>query len=420
MVNYDKYRRFLNLPSDDFYWVRHNILSENPETSFLFFNEGKLEERINLFKNHFLPGNPYRAIAYAIKSNPNPRILQILLQNGLTCFDCASVGEIKRAQNEDDGKATLLYNHPFKKYSEIKQAFDLGVRHFTVQSHNEIVKIFEVCPEDVPHQSLEIAVRLQTLNEKAKIYLSEKFGCLEEDGRKMIRYLNDSTDASPGISCNTGSQNTDPMSYRRAIKKLAKISREEGGVKTFNIGGGFPVNYFKDDRFDIRKYLNLVSDIIEDEVMSLLHENPKIIVEPGRSMNADCIDLYIPIISVHNAPQDSYIIINDSIYCSFSDRYLHDWQYNFKVHGEFSRSMAEEKKTYLILGTEFFTPGREHNFILGKTDLPVNIRDGDYVYLNSAGAYMEAQAATRTITPTYVYYNLVAEPFALKPTYTPE
>jgi ornithine decarboxylase len=413
---YNDCRRFgtyVNHPSADLETVRKDVLGENPENPFLFLNEGRLKTTAKKFQEYFLPNNPYRAIAYALKANPNPRIIQILLKSGIAHFDCASIGEIRAIRYEDDGNAMLFFNNPHrKKLSSIKAAFKVGVRHFTVQSHSEIEDVLNSCPADVPHESIELAVRMKSISKDATINLSEAFGVDEQEGRKIIRFINYSTKASPGISCHIGSQHRNPNLYASTIHLMAKIAKEEGGVKTFNIGGGYPVNYFDDDNFDVKEYLNIITENIEKYVMGILHKNPKIITEPGRAMVAECVDLYIPILEIEIWNGKKYVHIDDGIKTCFMDIAVHQWKYNFKTFGRNNRKLSAVKTPCILVGREFFDSYSPYSDVLQTVSLPEDIARGDYVTLSNAGAYMDCQAVSFP-TPNYVYYNIIGEPFTL-------
>ncbi len=66
------------------------------EDAFYLFNIGKLRSTVRLFLEIFLPNDPHRRVAYAVKANPHREILRILIEEGVNCMDCASLGEIRR------------------------------------------------------------------------------------------------------------------------------------------------------------------------------------------------------------------------------------------------------------------------------------------------------------------------------------
>ena len=118
-----------------------------PEEALYLFNERALADRLKLFQKHFIPEKHEREIAYAVKANPRKRVLKILgtpggNQEGISHFDCASIGEIERVL-ETHPNATILYNHPIKRRKDIQNASFYGVNHYTAQTKGEIDKILE-------------------------------------------------------------------------------------------------------------------------------------------------------------------------------------------------------------------------------------------------------------------------------------
>ena len=79
------------------------------------------------------------------------------------------------------------------------------------------------------------------------------------------------------------------------IKFIADVKEKFGfAAKTLNLGGGFGVRYIEEDpQIDIEKNIADVASHIKSRCAELSVEMPKILMEPGRSIVADCcITLY--------------------------------------------------------------------------------------------------------------------------------
>jgi ornithine decarboxylase len=370
-------------PGRNFGPVAQEILVAHPEDSFCFLNIGKLRERIGVLRDHFLPDNPHRAIAYAVKANPKRRILEILTDEGVNHFDCVSQKEIDSVKRVNPG-AEVLFNHPIKTAKDIRYASSrYGVGHYTAQSHREIEKILDNASPALHDRQVEIAVRLKTPNERARINLSPKFGATDAEVGKMIREIRRHFNCVPGISVHTGSQNGDPETFTDAIRKMADIARREGGVKTMNVGGGIPVNYFPGDHFDIKEYLQTITRAVESDTSGAFLDDPKIIIELGRAIIAEAVDLVIPVLAVENREKPC-VYFKDGVFSSFTDYAVHGWIFNFQPLRTLGDGFSAR-----IVPDELYGQTCDSGDTLGEVYLPDDIREGDYIWVANAGAYLD-------------------------------
>lgn len=393
---------FFTHPGRSLAEVSADVTEIYPDESFCFLNVQKLRERAGELRDFFLPGNEQGVVAYAVKANAKGKIMRVLADEGIDHYDCASPVEISTAMKYRPG-SEILYNHPVKSPSSILSASKQGIAHYTVQSQREIDKVDGYADRSVLRRPLELAVRLSTPNDNAAINLSTKFGTQEKDAREMIRRIRHEIGALPGISIHTGSQNEDPEIYVSAIKKISTIAHEEGGVHTMNVGGGLPVNYHANDNFSIRHYLDTISRALEEYSRhAMTGSNPKIILEVGRAMVAECIDLMIPVLAVEDRNRGKCIYINDGVYTSFSDFVVHGWPYNFLCRGKNGKKLSDKHVPFEVFGRTC-----DSGDSLGQIVLPENLDEGDYLWLKNAGAYMDSQGGQFNGfgLPHYIAYN---------------
>ena len=112
-------------------------------------------------------------VLFAVKTNPDPRILRYLARAGVKHYDVASLAEVKLvSDNIPDAK--MYFMHPVKSREAIHAAyFDYGVRDFSLDSEAELAKILEVTDNAT---DLNLYVRLAMPNDKAAYSLTGKFG----------------------------------------------------------------------------------------------------------------------------------------------------------------------------------------------------------------------------------------------------
>lgn len=416
MTPFSGSRSLAHAKRDALYTIRRDEafrrgVQEYPEEALIFLNDRSLRKRIRMLRRHFLSPEENAVIAYAVKANPQRKILETLHEEGISAFDCASVAEIAKVQ-EVSPRATIFFNHPIKKNRDIRTAATvMGVRHFTVQSIREVLKIIENL-DPISPSNVEIAVRLDTPNPHAGINLSEKFGAPAEEVPKIIeeiRYLG----AQPGISIHTGSQNTDPQVFAAGIKSMLDIARAAGGVKAINVGGGLPANIHEGDRYDLQHFLNTISTSIRSSIAGALSSQSKIIIEPGRAMVAESMDLLIPVLSVEMRNGEPVIYIDDGVFTSFSDLVVHDWKYPFKAWRKDNKPLAERTRSFRVFGRTC-----DSGDCLGEIELPEDLREDDYLHVPAAGAYTDCQASQFNgfAPPRYLSYNISSAHARIDPT----
>jgi ornithine decarboxylase len=83
---------------------------------------------------------PDSRLFYAVKANPDPRVLALLAAAG-SCFDTASVAEIELVLAAGAAPHRISYGNTIKKERDIARALALGVRLFAIDCEAEAEKI---------------------------------------------------------------------------------------------------------------------------------------------------------------------------------------------------------------------------------------------------------------------------------------
>ena len=175
-----------------------------------------IKESAEFFKNNF-PGK----VLYAVKTNPNEKIIKTVISNGIQNFDVASINEIKLIKKIDN-KAKVYFMHTIKSRESIKEAyFNYNVRDFALDTKEELLRILESTSNA---KDLNLYVRVAISNEFAEIDLSRKFGALSNEAMGLLRLSKDHG-AKVGLSFHVGSQCMDKISFSKGI---AKVSIETG------------------------------------------------------------------------------------------------------------------------------------------------------------------------------------------------
>ena len=223
---------------------------------------------------------PTAGIYYAIKANPAPEILKLLVRLG-SSFDTASVNEIDMVLAAGGSADRISYGNTIKKKSDIAAAHERGVKLFAFDSGAELDKLAEAAP------GAKVFCRILTPGVGADWPLSRKFGCEIEMARDLLVEAAARGVVPHGVSFHVGSQQKDPQAWDDAIAQAAWIFQEceARGVKLsmLNIGGGFPARYRRD-----MPAMVAYGEAIHESLSRHFGNNiPEIIVEPGRQMVGD-------------------------------------------------------------------------------------------------------------------------------------
>ena len=147
------------------------------------------------FKSNF-PGQ----ILYAVKTNPNEKVIKCIRESGIKQFDVASINEIKLIRKIFPG-AHAYYMNTVKSREHIQEAyFEYNIRDFSFDTKDELQKIIEATNNA---KDLILYVRVSISNAHAEIDLSKKSGALPNEALGLLRLAKAHT-AKTGLSFHVG------------------------------------------------------------------------------------------------------------------------------------------------------------------------------------------------------------------------
>ncbi|MGB8274124.1 MAG: type III PLP-dependent enzyme [Alphaproteobacteria bacterium] len=223
---------------------------------------------------------PLAQIYYAVKANPAPEILKLLVELGSN-FDSASVFEVEECVRAGVKPERISFSNTIKKERDIARAYELGVRLFAFDSEAELEKLATAAPGS------HVYCRLLISNEGADWPLSEKFGCEIEMARNLLVKARDLGLDPYGVAFHVGSQQRDVSKWDIAIGRTAMLfsALNEVGIelKMLNLGGGFPAHY-RTEAPPLDDYARAIMNALTRHFGNKL---PDLMVEPGRIMTGD-------------------------------------------------------------------------------------------------------------------------------------
>lgn len=218
---------------------------------------------------------PDARICYAVKANPAPEILRLLVGLGAE-FDVAGPAEIASCLAQGADPATLSYGNTIKKAADIAFAHGAGVRRFTTDSHEDLRAIAANAPGAVVCCRILVQPR-----SRAATPFGRKFGCAPAMAREILRAAPRLGLRAAGVAFHVGSQQTDPDAWTEGIAAAARISAELG-LPEVNLGGGFPVGY-REEVPGPKEFARA----IQDSVRAHFRTMPTLVLEPGRAVVAE-------------------------------------------------------------------------------------------------------------------------------------
>jgi len=338
-----------------------------PEDPVYCIRPKSIKKSVEFFKNNF-PGK----VLYAVKTNPNEKIIKIIINNGIENFDVASINEIKLIR-KIDSKVKIYFMHTVKSRESIKEAyFQYNIKDFALDSKDELLKILEATNNA---KDLNLYVRIAISNEHAEIDLSRKFGALASEALGLLRLCKEHG-KKVGLSFHVGSQCMDKISFSKGISEIGNIIKKTKIVPdVINVGGGFPSIYP-----DLRpEPLDSYLDEIKKGLKNLkLEKMPEIFCEPGRAIVAEAGSTIIKVI----LKKKQKLYINDGTYGSLFDAGVPNFILPAKM---ITNGRVVSKK---LTAFNFYGPTCDSlDYMKGPFLLPNNIKEGDYVELGQLGAY---------------------------------
>ena len=338
-----------------------------PDYPVYCIRPNSIKKSTKFFKKNF-PGK----VLYAVKTNPNEKIIKQIISNGIQDFDVASLNEIKLIR-KITSEVNLYFMHTVKSKESIASAYyDYGVKNFALDNKDELRKILEATNQA---KDLNLFVRIAISNEHAEIDLSRKFGALPSEALGLVRLCKEHS-KKLGISFHVGSQCMHKISYTKGIQEIGNIIKKTKIIPDFiNVGGGFPSIYPDLNPEPINNYFDEIKKSLKNLKLSKL---PEVICEPGRAIVAESGSTIVKVI----LRKKENLYINDGTYGSLFDAGVPNFVLPSKLITD--RRIHSKKLTSFSL----FGPTCDSlDYMKGPFLLPNNVKEGDYIELGQLGAY---------------------------------
>ena len=330
----------------------------------------------------FAKALPDSRVFYAVKANPAPELLKLLVGLG-SCFDTASVAEIEMVLAAGASPERISFGNTIKKERDVARAYALGVRLFAVDCKAEVEKIARAAP------GAKVFCRFLFGCAGAEWPLSRKFGCDPEMAVDVLEHAHKLGLEAVGVSFHVGSQQRRTAAWDEALKSASAIFRacaERGiALSMVNLGGGFPTKYLRDVPA-VEAYGRSIFRALRKHFGNAI---PETIIEPGRGMvgNAGMIEAEVVLVSNKSAHDHvRWVYLDIGKFGGLAETMGESIRYPIKTLRD-----GDEVGPCVLAG-----PTCDSADVLYEKrpyELPISLEIGDKVLIEGTGAYTATYAA---------------------------
>lgn len=346
-----------------------NLNHINYPTPFLLVDLDKVRQKYRLLRAA-LPGVE---IFYAMKPNPESRIIAALLDEGCG-VEVASPAELCQVLSLGARPSHIITSNPVKAPPFLRTLHTHNVRRMAFDSPVEVDKIAQHAPGS------QVYLRLKTDNTGAEWPLSDKFGVDAAEAPELLHYAAAKGLHPFGLTFHVGSQCLNPHNWAIALQTCAQVIEQVGNeiaIEVINLGGGLPVAYGR-----AIPTLSEITDIINEARHTLFSDQIRFQIEPGRFLVGDTAVLVSSVIGKARRNDNHWLYLDVGIYNGLFDT-IEQFAYEIDFDVEPGRPYAR----FTIAGPSCDSMDK----LFTGHPIP-DLQVGERLYVRNAGAYTTAIA----------------------------
>lgn len=339
------------------------------ERPFLILDTTLVRDKLRRFRAAMPRVRPH----YAVKANPERRVLETLSQEGCG-FEIASIAELDVLLSLGADPAEVLYSNPMKSRESIAYAAQRGVQWFVLDSMDELRRIHAIKAD------AKLYLRVSTPNIGSDWPLSGKFGAGAGETREIIAAAARRGADLAGITFHVGSQCRNPENWRVGLEKARTLfdTMLKAGLRPrlVDIGGGFPVRH-------VRPIPSI--EVIGGVVNAALEAFPagvQLVAEPGRYLVSDAGYFVCRVIGTTTRGGKRWMHWDAGLFGGIIET-TEGLKYKIRT------DRAGPDVPWHVAGPTCDSV----DVILRDEALPSDLQEGDFIYLRNAGAYTSAYAS---------------------------
>ena len=321
----------------------------------------------------FIAAMPRIRPHYAVKANPDRRVVQTLIEEG-TGFEIASIAELDLLLELGVPAAEIFYSNPIKSRAYLEYAAAKGVEWYVLDSVEELRKIISVKPDT------KMYLRIDTPNIGSDWPLAGKFGTHLADIQHIINEAAHLNADLAGVTFHVGSQCRNPQNWRVGIERAVKVfsdMREAGlNPRLLNIGGGYPVRHVKPI-----PAIEVIAEVI-NAAIAQLPEEIQIIAEPGRYLVSDSAYFVCQIVGTATRNGKRWMYWDAGMFGGM-----------IEVTEGLTYEVLTDRSGNCVPWSIAGPTCDSVDVLMHDVMLPADLKEGDLIYIPNTGAYTTAYAS---------------------------
>jgi len=310
---------------------------------------------------------------YAVKANPDRRVLEALKQEGCG-FEIASTAELDLLLALGVPAAEVFYSNPMKPRQSVATAAARGVEWYVVDSVDELRRVREIKAD------AKLYLRIATPNIGSDWPLSGKFGAGAAEAREIVLAAARLGADLAGVTFHAGSQCRNPENWRVGIERaraLFDVMTKAGlRPRLLDIGGGFPVRHVKPI-----PSIEVIGEVVH-EALKAFAPDVQVVAEPGRYLVSDAGYFVCRVIGITTRGGKRWMHWDAGVFGGIIET-TEGLKYRIRT----DRSGPDIP--WHVAGPTCDSV----DVVLRDEPLPSDLQEGDFIYLRNAGAYTTAYAS---------------------------
>jgi ornithine decarboxylase len=339
------------------------------ERPFLILDNAIVRHKLRRFR----AAMPRVRVHYAVKANPDRRVVEALLQEGCR-FEIASIAELDLLLALGADPADVYYSNPVKSRASIATAAAKGVEWFVVDSVEELRRVHE------SGSHAKAYLRIATPNIGSDWPLSGKFGAGAGEAREIVQTAARIGADLAGVTFHAGSQCRNPENWRVGIERARTTfdAMAKAGLRPrmLDIGGGFPVRHVKPI-----PSIEVIGAVV-NEALKAFPPEVQVVAEPGRYLVSDAGYFVCRVMGTATRGGKRWMHWDAGLFGGVIET-TEGLKYKIRT------DRAGPDIPWHVAGPTCDSV----DVVLRDEPLPSDLQEGDFIYIRNAGAYTTAYAS---------------------------